>query len=67
MNHTVALNILRNSVDDLTLQITTTEAQIAQRVYQLEELKLTQQELIESIKHLGATDERQNVGPIAIA
>lgn len=54
--HTQAIDILKNEVDKLTRQIMQKEQLIATTVSEAEELQSIQNELIESIKHLGANN-----------
>jgi hypothetical protein len=57
--HTLAIDILKNEVDKLTKQIMAKEQLIATTVLEAEELQSIQNEIIESIKHLGGNN---NVG-----
>ena len=52
-NHHLAIDLLKREIDNITKAMVVKEQQVADLVYQLEEFKLSQQELIESIQKLG--------------
>lgn len=56
MKHVLVINILKRELDNLTTQILPIEEEITQLCYQVEELKSTQNQIIESIKELGANN-----------
>lgn len=64
MKHSSAINLLKKELDGLTAEMLPLEQQIAELSFKLEEMKFSQNELIESIKELGAasveyTDNRK--------
>lgn len=66
-SHTQALEILKNEVDNLTKQIVRKEQLIATTVSEAEELQSIQNEIIESIKHLGASNNVEQTIPTVIS
>lgn len=54
MKNTMAINLLKKELDSLTTEMLPKEQEIAKLLSELEEMKFVQNELIESIKQLGA-------------